>query len=138
MRPGARDTAAAFTLMEMVLSLGIATILLMGIVGAMFIAQNGMASSAARADCFWQESRATQMIALDAGLATAFTERTSTAVTMIVPPRNGDTQPETIRYAWSGVPGDPLTRQYNGEPPATIASNVHQFNLTYLLRTLDP
>ena len=128
----------AFTLMEMVLSLFIVAILLTGVVSAMFIAQKAMASSTATADCMSTEDRVAQMITQDVSLATSITERTDKAITLVVPSRNGDATPETIRYAWSGVAGDPLTRQYNGGTVANIAANVYQFNLTYLLKTLNP
>ena len=128
----------AFTLLEVMLSTAIVAVLLGGVVGAMFVAQRGLAGSTAAADSLSVESRATQMITQDVGLATSITERTGLAVTVVVPDRNSDGQSETIRYAWSGVQGDPLTRQCNGGPPATIAPNVCQFNLTYLLKTLSP
>ena len=127
-----------FTLLEVLLSTVIVVILLTGVVSSMFVAQGGMAASSAKADCLTLEQRATQMIAQDVSLATSFTERTSLAVTMVVPDRNSDGQSETIRYAWSGVPGAPLTRQYNGGTPAVLAANVTQFNLAYLLKTLNP
>ena len=39
----------------------------------------------------------------DLQLATGFTERTTKAATFTVPDRDGDSKPETLRYAWSGV-----------------------------------
>ena len=52
---------------------------------------------------------AADQMADDLKLALNFTEQTATAVTFTVPDRNGDAQPETIRYAWTGA-GAPLTR----------------------------
>ena len=76
-----------------------------------------------------------KQIASDLQLATAFTQRTDTTVTFTVPDRDGDNIPETISYAWSGIPGDPLVYQYNNSSVVTIADDVHGFALSYLLRT---
>jgi hypothetical protein len=51
--------------------------------------------------------------------------------------RNGDDVPETIRYAWSGAVGTPLTRQYNGGTLVYILTDVRQFSLTYNLKTIS-
>jgi hypothetical protein len=48
-----------------------------------------------------------------------------------VPDRTGDGNPETIRYAWSGTVGAPLTRQYNGGTAATIIDSVQALSFTY-------
>jgi hypothetical protein len=70
----------------------------------------------------------------DLQTAKSFTERTATAVTFTVPDRDGDNIDETIRYAWAGTPGDPLTYQLNGGTATTLADDVQQFNLA----ALDP
>jgi hypothetical protein len=82
--------------------------------------------------------RAAARVLADLNVATGFTERTAKAVTFTVPDRNGDNQPETIRYAWSGTAGAPLTREYNNGPAAAVADDVKSLDFTYLLRTLDP
>jgi len=75
-------------------------------------------------------------VTTDLNLAQEFTERTSTAVGMKVPDRDGDNQPETIRYSWSGTPGDPLMREYNGSDPVAVAENVNHFGLSYQTKTV--
>lgn len=72
----------------------------------------------------------------DLALARSFSERTATAVTFDVPDRDGDLHPETIRYAWSGTPGDPLTYQYNGGTEITLATDVQSLDLTALTRLM--
>ena len=126
------------TLIEVLLSISITSVLLAATVSMLFVAQRAVASGADAADRLAQESRAMQMITTDLSLATAFAERTDKAVTMTVPDRNGDGQSETIRYAWSGVGGDPLTRQVNGGTAVVLVPGVYQFRLTYLLKTLAP
>ena len=45
-----------------------------------------------------------------------------------------DATAETIRYEWSGIPGAPLQRSFNGSPLKTVVANVHIFKLTYHTR----
>ncbi len=63
--------------------------------------------------------------------AQSVTEQTVTAITVTVPDRDADSNPEEIRYAWSGTPGEPLTRQYNGGTAANAAEGVHDFSVDY-------
>ncbi len=77
-------------------------------------------------------------ITRDLSESLAFSERSSRVVSFTVPDRDGDSIPETIRYAWSGAAGDPLTLEHNGGPAQTIAEGVQRFNLAYLLRTVGP
>jgi prepilin-type N-terminal cleavage/methylation domain-containing protein len=143
--------ARGFTLIEAVVSMAIIAIVLLACGSVLVLAARVMTASAsgtaAQADA--GQAVATQ-IATDLRLATAFTERTSTAVTFTVPDRNGDGQPETIRYAWYGAGGGNITinsvvygiapntliRQFNGGPPATLAERVQAFSFNYLVRTI--
>ncbi len=128
---------AAFTLIEVLVSIAIMAVLVTGIASAIVLATraaDGAGQPAALADA----TRVIDQMTAELAVALSFSERTNTAVTFTVPDRDGDEAPETIRYAWSGVPGDPLTRTYKGGEATAVADNVHQFNLTYLLKTLTP
>ncbi|QDU90389.1 hypothetical protein Pla175_37930 [Pirellulimonas nuda] len=74
----------------------------------------------------------------DLRLATGFSERTATAATFTVPDRNGDGRPETLRYAWGGTAGDPLTLAMNGGAPVPLLRGVQGFALSYQTRTISP
>jgi hypothetical protein len=74
----------------------------------------------------------------DQRLALTVTERTATSITFTVADRTGDGAPEQICYAWSGVAGDPLTRQTNGAIPVVIARNVTKWGLNYITKTSAP
>ena len=52
-------------------------------------------------------------------------------MTFTVADRTGDSAADTIRYAWSGVAGDPLTRQINAGTAVTVAANVQSLQLSY-------
>jgi len=124
------------TLIELVVSASILSILA-GAVGSTILIATRAAQVSAGAASEWPDAtEAIDQIRADLEVAIGFTERTDTAATFTVPDRNGDGAPETLRYAWSEIAGDPLLYQYNGGSPRTIARNVYDFNLSYLLRTV--
>lgn len=122
---------SAFTLLEMVVSLVVASILLGGLTSAMLLATQAIPDPQKGPQATLESSRITNQIAGELYYALSFPDRASHAVTFTVADRNGDTNPETIRYAWSGKAGDPLTRQYNDGATATVLENVLQFDLAY-------
>jgi type II secretory pathway component PulJ len=138
-------------MIETVVSMAIIAIVLLACGSVLVLAARVMSSSAsgtaAQADT--GQTVATQ-IAADLRMATSFSERTGNVVTFTVPDRNGDGQPETIRYAWYGAGGGNITinsvvygvapntlvRQFNGGPPATLADRVQAFSFNYLVRSV--
>jgi prepilin-type N-terminal cleavage/methylation domain-containing protein len=131
-----RDARAGFTLIELMVALASSTLLVAGLSSAIYISSQALDldSSTSR-----QSAVASEVLAeltADLSLAHSFSERTATAVTFDVPDRDGDLHPETIRYAWSGTPGDPLTYQYNSGSEITLATDVQSFDLTALTRAL--
>jgi len=133
---GNARSAGGFTLVEVLLSSGIAAIIMVSLVSVMMLAQRGLAEGAAVSDSAFKSDRAIQMIVQDINLATSITEHTDKAITLQVPDRNGNGTSETIRYAWSGIGGDPLTKQVNGGTPGVVAEKIYQLKLTYLNKTL--
>ena len=128
---------AGFTLIEMLVSIAIMTVLVTGIASAIMLATRA-AEGAGQPAALAEASRVVDQITAELAVALSFSERTNIAVTFTVPDRDSDEAPETIRYAWSGVAGHPLTRTYNGGATQPIAQNVHHFNVTYLLKSLAP
>ena len=71
--------------------------------------------------------------------ALAVTESTANALTVTVPDRSdADALPETIRYAWSGVAGQPLTRQLNGGAVLGVIASVRSFTVEYFPSAAAP
>jgi prepilin-type N-terminal cleavage/methylation domain-containing protein len=125
------------TLVEMTMSLVIMAVILAACTSLVMVTgkaasrgTDGNVGAAATAG-----RRATSQIVDDLKVATALTERTATAVTMTVPDRDGDGTAETVRYAWSGTPGDPLYRTYNGVT-GPVASDVRALNFSFLGKTV--
>ncbi len=126
----------AFTLIELAISLAASTLLVAGLASSLYISSQALNENANSS----QQTRTAAVVlhdlATDLNEAIAFSERTATALTFTVPDRNGDNLPETIRYAWSGTLGDPLTYQFNGGTVVTLATDVQSFNTTALTRTM--
>lgn len=137
---GPWKSCRAVTLVEMVVSLTIVSIILGACGSVMLLAGRVMGiSTAGPAVAMTAAHAAADQVAADLQMALQITERTATAVTCLVPDRNSDGTPETLRYAWTG-PGSPLTRQYNGlpTPAATVTENVQLFNLDWLGKSAGP
>lgn len=127
---------AGLTLVELAASLAILGVLLVACGSAIVLTTraNDAAVTLSGPDAQGVADR----IAADLRMATSFSERGAAAVTFTVPDRDGDGSPETLRYAWSEDPADPLTLEYNGAQAVTIAEDVQHFCLSYLLRTVPP
>lgn len=132
-----RTQAPAYTLIELVLSTAALTVLMGAVGSAIVITTHALPDGRSDAENLTESYFAAAQIADDLRTAISFTEKTATAITFSVPDRDNDSNPETIRYAWAGSPGNPLTRQYNGGTVATLAANVRDFNLAYDLTAVS-
>ncbi len=130
-----RSFRRGYTLVELTLAVSVATVLMGGLGSAVILASRAIpdpdSPTRATADAF----HVAEQIAGELFCAFVFTERTSTAVEFSVHDRDGDLNHETIRYSWSGTPGGPLTRQYNGGTAVEIVSDVQEFTLAYNVST---
>jgi hypothetical protein len=136
MRSARRSRLSAFTLVELIVSVAVTSILLAGMTSVLLVASRALPDESRPTDKVIEESRVTDQIVGELEQALYFTERTTHAVTFTVADRNGDGSPERIRYAWSGVAGDPLTRQYNNEAALTVLDAVRAFDLAYDLKSV--
>ncbi len=109
----------------------IMTILLGGMASAILLASKAQPDTQSVPSAAMVSSRAADLLAADLFHATSITTATATELVFTVADRTGDGVPETIRYAWSRTPGDPLVRQVNGGAAATAASDVREFQLVY-------
>jgi prepilin-type N-terminal cleavage/methylation domain-containing protein len=124
-----------YTLVELVTALAIVSVLILGMGSAMLVASRA-ADPDNRPGAVHTTAEAAARLARDLAFATTFTERSALAVTFTVADRTGDAAPETIRYAWAGSAGDPLTRQYNGNTAETVLDDVRELALAYDIKTV--
>lgn len=125
----------AFTLIDLVVALSASLVLVGGLSSTIYIAAqatsggNAPALRLAGLECLAE-------LQADLQFADGLSEAGPTAVTVTVADRgDADTAPETVRYAWTGVGGDPLTREQSGGGEAVVATDVHAFAIDYLPAT---
>ncbi|MBU0617195.1 MAG: prepilin-type N-terminal cleavage/methylation domain-containing protein [Planctomycetes bacterium] len=127
-----RPLRGGFTLAELVLSMGIMAILMGGMASAILVATHALPDDQGSSEAGAEAVEIVDQIAGELLYATAITEEAENAVTFTVADRNhGAAGPETIRYEWSGTPGDPLTREYNGATAVKICEEVQLFSLRF-------
>jgi prepilin-type N-terminal cleavage/methylation domain-containing protein len=129
----------AFTLVEMLASLTILSIIMLSAGAVMTLAARAFSNSTNTNNPSVQAAlarSAVDQIADDMKMANSFPTTGPTSVTFTVPDRTGDGADETISYSWAGA-GQPLVRTFNGVP-TTMASNVQNFNLSYITKALGP
>ena len=119
------------TLIEMVLSMVVLSIVLLAIGSAIVLASHAIPDAPGPSAAVATAAEVVEQIAGELSFARSFLERTANAIEFTVADRDGDLIAETIRYAFSGTPGDPLTRQYNGGTVVWIIEAAEEFELFY-------
>ena len=132
-----RRKRQGFTLVELLVSVAVMIVVMGGVSSAMLLAGHAIPDGRSSLDAVVQGYQVTEGIAGELYTAQTFTERTGASVEFTVPDRDADNNPETIRYEWSGTPGDPLTREYNVAEAVTVAEDVHEYQLDYVIRTVS-
>lgn len=127
---------AGFTLLELSLSLVIVATIAIGLGSAVVIASRAVPVEDAPSRRIIENQRALDRMALEMSEASFFTERGATAVGFVVPDRDGDGDPEHIRYAWGGSAGQALTRSINGASAIGVIDDVSDARLAYATRTV--
>ena len=125
----------AFTLVEMTIALVAGAALLGGLSASLYIA-----SQAARprgSDTTLQATRSLQAFADELEFAIKILDRTEKSIEFVVADRDSDGKNDSIRYEWNGVAGGPLTRSFNGGAMLTVVEDVHDFDITYRVKTTD-
>jgi hypothetical protein len=125
-----------YTLIELVMSLGTGAVLMGGLASTLYMSTRGLTPDVTATSDSSRSSLAIAQLASDLRQAIRFTERTTRAVTFTVPDRTGDGVADVLRYSWSGTSGQPLDYQFNGGTVATLLSDVKQFNLSALSRSI--
>lgn len=117
-----------FTLVELVVALAVTSIVLAGLGSVFVLAARGAEASAD--DRGAAVASALHLMAADLRDAVRISAAAARDVSFEVADRNGDLANEVIRYTWSGTPGDPLVRTYNGVA-ANAAPALNDLALTY-------
>jgi prepilin-type N-terminal cleavage/methylation domain-containing protein len=126
----------AFTLVELMVSLGIYGVIITAAAGSVALISRAKAHS----DGVWQTEsagyNAIAQLAADLRTAISVAEHSPHAIEFTVPDRDGDGLDDSVRYEFSGNAGDPLTYRFKQQPTATLVASVQSFNLAY--QTITP
>lgn len=131
----------AFTLMEVVVATAAAAILTAGIGAAVVAASQTMPgrSTTGKANDGPEGSRQSaavvEAMAAELASATGVTSFASKSITFTTADQNADGTAETITYAWSGTPGDPVTRFSSGGSTVTLIPSARDFALSAVTTT---
>ena len=130
-----RRRARGATLIELTLALAISAILLLATTSVVLLAANAVPVVGDTPSSEMAAAAVLDRMASELETAVLVLAQTTTSITFLVPPRNGDAWPERISYAWGGTAGMPLTRQYNGGSVVNLIDSVNQFSLTPVIAT---
>ena len=121
-----------FTLAELLAAMLIMTILVGAMGSTIMLATQAIDDGNDPLSHVVRSGMALEQISGDVAYALSFSESTATAITFAVEDRDADSVEETFRYAWSGTPGDPLTREYNGGSAVTLLEDVRALTFSYV------
>jgi len=113
-------------------------VLLAGLTSTLFLATKGAETNDDTMNTL-EGSWILEQITCEVQTALYFKEREENSLEFVAVDQNGDGMPDTIRYSWTGVAGDPLMRQFNSNSEEAMAEDVHGFSLSYFVQaTTDP
>ena len=124
-----------FSLVELVVSLGVLGLLMVAMASSLALASRALPTADGAPAATVATARALQQLQEDLAMAVDLPIRQSQRVTMNLPDRDGDGLPEVITYKWTGVAGSALTRKINGGEAAVVLDRVDDFTLTYVAET---
>ena len=117
-------TRRGFTLIELVVSLGIVAVLSMALGSTILISTRALPNAGGGPETKAASGRALQILGADIRLATSVAMPDVRTLTLTVRDQTGDAVDETITYAWAGSSGDPFTRTYNADVVTLIPSVI--------------
>ena len=126
----------AYSMVELLLALGVLAVLLIGAQSAMLLATRAFPSADSPQAGIVSASQAFQLICTDLGDAVSVTRSTAIDLEFSVPDRTADGAPETIRYFFQG---NFLRRTVNGIREQILIRKPVSFGFEYRTRTAtDP
>jgi prepilin-type N-terminal cleavage/methylation domain-containing protein len=120
------------TFLELVVVLVVSSVLVLGLSMSLALGLKVSDPAATPAAATLEGNDLLMRMAVELPFAQTVTEKHSRSITVTAPDRNGGASAETIRYHWSGIPGSPVTRAYNGGVAAAVAVNVADFEIQYV------
>ncbi|MCG6155843.1 hypothetical protein [Rubinisphaera margarita] len=130
MRTSPLNARRAFTLVEITLSLVGTSVLVGGMMSALYVTMKSLDPNLSNASVMLTVTDVLHQMR-ELQFTTEFLDQMTREVEVWVPDRDDDDDEEKINYRWSGIPGDPLIREYNGHN-IDIVPKVYHFSLSYI------
>jgi prepilin-type N-terminal cleavage/methylation domain-containing protein len=124
-----------FSLLELTVSVGISSILMVGMGSALFVSLRATEPSTGIAAIAADAHEVVAQMTAELQFAKTIPASSANSITITIEDRTGDAADETIVYAWSGTVGDPLTRQFNGGTVIDMIDSVEVFFLQKMPET---
>ncbi|MFP4144456.1 MAG: type II secretion system protein J [Phycisphaeraceae bacterium] len=129
-----RTARPGFTLVEVLVAVSLGAVLMVAITSSVLLAGYSLPDADSPATAAVRQAAVLEQLSTELAHAIHVHERTATATRFTLADRDGDGAPERLRYAWSGRPGDPLTRQMNDQPAVAVVERVEAFTLDWQAR----
>lgn len=124
-----RPTHRGFTFVELIVAVGISSVLLIALSSVVLLASRSIPSSASAVGRVFDATMVMGDLRTELLSAERILELTDRSIAFTVPDRDLDGWPEQIRYEWSGTPGDPLRWSTGGGTPVDVLADVRGFHL---------
>lgn len=130
-----RRTCRALTLAEVSASLLVCAVVLGGLASTVVVASRALPERNTETDGVLRSVWALDRLSEEVHCASEFVLRGERGVEFTIPDRTGDDAPEVVRYEWSGVAGEPLTRRINGGAAAAVSPPLKTLAFGYDVET---
>jgi len=128
-----RSVRSGFSLIELTLSLGVMSVLLVAVASTITFASRALPAASTESAALGIDGPFGDMLA-EASMATQITAVTETSITFLVADRDNDGDAESIAYSWAGM-GTPLRRQLNADPATGVTAPLGQFQVALTTET---
>lgn len=112
-----------FTLMEVTLALGVASLLMLAMGGALMVSTSALDTASDSGSQTLQAAGAATMLGAELAVAQELYSVDPADLYFTVPDRDGDGMAEEIEYTWGGA-GKPLLRSYQGGAAVPVIQSV--------------
>ncbi|RJP37672.1 MAG: hypothetical protein C4547_05395 [Phycisphaerales bacterium] len=128
-RTAALRRRGGFTLIELTASMLVAGLCIGATVSALHVVTTGGARLAQRSEAQAAVGIGVNRMIAELSMAMTVVSISSTGISFTHPDVTGDSVDDQITYAWSGTPGDPVTRKLNSNAAAAVISGAADFSL---------
>ena len=128
---------SAFTMIEMLLALALAAIVLSALQSLILVAGRAIPDAQGVQSSTVEAADVLERLAAEVSVAVEVLELNTNGITFSLNDWTGDSVVETVKYAWSGVVGDPLLRAVNGGTASVLVGAVESFTLSSVTNSTD-